>query len=84
VRGGRQPPPPADELAQLIIDLRRLTRVDLEIARASLEYMGTLTPIQEIADRPDLRDKLARSSSQPTTRHLPRYPAPIMRSCSSS
>jgi hypothetical protein len=58
LREGRQPPPPVDELAQLIGDLRRFTPVDPDIARANLAYIGTLTPIQEIADRPDLRDKL--------------------------
>jgi len=29
------------------------------MARAWLEYIGTLTPIQEIANRPDFPDKLA-------------------------
>jgi 2-polyprenyl-6-methoxyphenol hydroxylase-like FAD-dependent oxidoreductase len=58
LREGRQPSPPTDELAQLMRDLRRFTPVDPDIARASLEYIGTLTPIQEIANRSDLRDKL--------------------------
>jgi hypothetical protein len=58
VREGRQPPLPADELARLIIDLRRFTRLDADIARASLEYIGTVTPIQQIAERPELREKL--------------------------
>jgi len=58
VRDGRQPPPPANELAQLMIDLNRFTPLDGDIARANLEYIGTLTPIQEIAVRPDLREKL--------------------------
>jgi hypothetical protein len=39
-------------------DLKRFTPVDPDIARASLECIGTLTPIQEIANRSDLRDKL--------------------------
>jgi 2-polyprenyl-6-methoxyphenol hydroxylase-like FAD-dependent oxidoreductase len=58
VREGRQPHPPADELAQLMVDLSRFTPLDADIARASLEYIGTLTPIQEIAERPELREKL--------------------------
>ena len=57
-REGRQPSPPADELAQLIGDLRSFTPADPDVARAFLEYMGTLTPVQEIADRPELRDKI--------------------------
>jgi 2-polyprenyl-6-methoxyphenol hydroxylase-like FAD-dependent oxidoreductase len=57
-REGRQPHPPADELAQLMVDLSRFTPLDADIARASLEYIGTLTPIQEIAERPELREKL--------------------------
>ena len=68
LREGRQPPPPADELARLIVDLRRFTPVDPDIARANLEYIGTLTPIQEIADRPDLRDKLTAVNQSITTR----------------
>jgi len=59
VREGRQPPPPADELARLIGDVRRCVRADPDMARAWLEYIGTLTPIQEIANRPDFPDKLA-------------------------
>ena len=59
VREGRQPAPPADEPARLMRDLRRFAPADPDIARAMLEYIGTLTPIQEIADRLDLRDKLA-------------------------
>jgi hypothetical protein len=31
---------------------------EADIARASLDYIGTLTPIQEIAERPELREKL--------------------------
>jgi 2-polyprenyl-6-methoxyphenol hydroxylase-like FAD-dependent oxidoreductase len=76
VREGRQPPPPADELAQLIIDLRRFTRVDPDIARASLEYHGTLTPIQEIADRPDLRDKLTAVKQSINDAPPPAIPGP--------
>jgi 2-polyprenyl-6-methoxyphenol hydroxylase-like FAD-dependent oxidoreductase len=75
-RCGRQPPPPANELAQLIIDLRRFTRVDPDIARATLEYIGTLTPIQEIADRPDLRDKLTAVKQSTNDAPPPAIPGP--------
>jgi 2-polyprenyl-6-methoxyphenol hydroxylase-like FAD-dependent oxidoreductase len=59
VRAGRQPPPPADELSRLIGDLRRFVLADPDMARAWLEYVGTLTPIQDIANRPGFADKLA-------------------------
>jgi 2-polyprenyl-6-methoxyphenol hydroxylase-like FAD-dependent oxidoreductase len=76
VREGRQPPPPADELAQLIVDLRRFTRVDPDIARACVEYIGTLTPLQEIADRPDLRDKLTAAKQSTNDAPPPAIPGP--------
>ena len=76
LREGRQPPPPADELAQLMIDLRRFTPVDPDIARANLEYIGTLTPIQEIADRPELRDKLTAANESINDAPPPAIPGP--------
>jgi flavin-dependent dehydrogenase len=58
LRGEPTAPQPSDELAGLVGDLRRFVLSDPEIARAWLEYVGTLTPIQEIINRPDVRDKL--------------------------
>jgi hypothetical protein len=71
LREGRQPPPPADELAQLMLDLRRFTPADPDIARATLEYIGTLTPIQEIAQQSDLRDKLTNIKQSVTPPAIP-------------
>lgn len=76
VREGRPPPPPVDELAELIGDLGRFTPADPDIARANLEYIGTLTPIQEIADRSDLRDKLAAVKQSAKDAPPPAVPGP--------
>lgn len=56
-REGRQAPPPTD-LAKLLRDMRRLLPADPDLARAFFEYLGTLTPIQEIVKRPGILEKL--------------------------
>jgi 2-polyprenyl-6-methoxyphenol hydroxylase-like FAD-dependent oxidoreductase len=58
LREQRTAPSPDDELARLVGDLRRFVLADPDIARAWLEYVGTITPIQVIVNRPDVRDKL--------------------------
>ena len=76
VREGRQPAPPADEPARLMRDLDQFAPADPDIARAMLEYIGTLTPIQEIADRLDLRDKLAAVKQSVNDAPPPAIPGP--------
>ena len=51
--------PPTDDVARFIRELGRFAIADPDIARAMLEYVGTLTPIQTIAGRPEVRKKLA-------------------------
>jgi 2-polyprenyl-6-methoxyphenol hydroxylase-like FAD-dependent oxidoreductase len=76
LREGRRPSPPGDELAQLIRDLLRFTPVDPDIARATLAYFGTLTPIQEIAQQSDLRDKLTNLKQSMRDAPPPAIPGP--------
>jgi 2-polyprenyl-6-methoxyphenol hydroxylase-like FAD-dependent oxidoreductase len=76
LREGRRPSPPEDELAQLIRDLLRFTPVDPDIARATLAYFGTLTPIQEIAQQSDLRDKLTSLKQSMRDAPPPAIPGP--------
>lgn len=59
LREGREVPPPMDDLVRLTKELARFVRADPDIARALLEYVGVLTPLQAIAARPALRDRLA-------------------------
>jgi hypothetical protein len=73
VREGRQPAPPTDPLATLIGDLNQFVLADPDIARAFLSYVGTLTPIQETADRPEILEKLA--VLKETAKDQPRPPA---------
>lgn len=52
LREGREPAPPSDELARGIRSLRMSMAVDADLFRAGLEYVGTLSPVQEILQRP--------------------------------
>ena len=54
LREGRAPPPPADELSRLLASLFATMAFDPDLFRAALEYIGTITPIQEILERPDV------------------------------
>jgi 2-polyprenyl-6-methoxyphenol hydroxylase-like FAD-dependent oxidoreductase len=56
---GRDPRPPSDPVASLIGDLNRFVAADPDIGRAFLSYVGTLTPIQQTADRPEILERLA-------------------------
>lgn len=52
LREGREPPPPADELSKGLASLFTAMITDPDLFRAALEYVGTLTPIQAILQRP--------------------------------
>ena len=58
LREGRQPPPPADELGALIASFFVAMPFDLDLFRAGLEYVATITPIQQIAARSEIAEKL--------------------------
>ena len=48
LREGREPPQPADELSRLASSLLATMTTDPDLFRAGLEYVGTITPIQQI------------------------------------
>jgi 2-polyprenyl-6-methoxyphenol hydroxylase-like FAD-dependent oxidoreductase len=52
LRQGREPPEPADELSRAVMSLLTVMAADVGVFRAALEYLGTITPIQEIVRRP--------------------------------
>jgi hypothetical protein len=52
LREGRQPAPPADPLARAIRRLFMSTMIDADMFRAAMEYVGTITPVQRILERP--------------------------------
>lgn len=58
LRAGRQPTPPADELTKGIGSLFATMGAHPDLFRAALEYVGTVTPVQEILRRPDVVDKI--------------------------
>jgi len=55
LRAGREPTPPTDPLARGVLALVAAMPSDPDIFRAFLEYVATLTPIQEILERPAVR-----------------------------
>jgi 2-polyprenyl-6-methoxyphenol hydroxylase-like FAD-dependent oxidoreductase len=57
-REGRQPPPPSDELSQSIMSLFSVMTADAELFRSVLEYIATITPIQEIVCRPEVIERI--------------------------
>jgi 2-polyprenyl-6-methoxyphenol hydroxylase-like FAD-dependent oxidoreductase len=58
LRQGQEPPPPRDALARGVLSLLRAMGVDRELFRAALEYIGTLTPAQDILRRPEIADRI--------------------------
>ena len=52
LREGREPPEPVDELGRHLASLFATMTADPDLFRAALEYIGTLTPIQQIVRRP--------------------------------
>ena len=52
LREGREPPPPGDELSRMLVSLFGTMVADADLFRAGLEYVATLTPIQQLFQRP--------------------------------
>src|SRR5262245_44564459 len=52
LREGRVPPPASDELSELATSLFATMATDPELFRAALEYVGTITPLQDLFTRP--------------------------------
>jgi 2-polyprenyl-6-methoxyphenol hydroxylase-like FAD-dependent oxidoreductase len=74
---GRDPSPPADELARGIAALFGCMMADPDLFRAGLEYAGTLTPVQEILRRPEVAARIAAvSEAQRSSAPPPDPPAP--------
>jgi 2-polyprenyl-6-methoxyphenol hydroxylase-like FAD-dependent oxidoreductase len=63
VRAGRTPEPIADPLARRVTTLLGATRADADLFRAAMEYVGTVTPIQDILRRPEVADAIDRATS---------------------
>ena len=74
LRAGLTPPPPVDPLARGILQLMSLLAFDADLLRAALEYIGTITPAQEILQRPDVQARM--QSVRDALKDMPRPPVP--------
>ena len=59
IREGREAPPPASELARRIRALFFSIPASPDLFRDLLEYIGTITPVQEILERPEVVQRMA-------------------------
>ena len=58
LRQGKEPEPLADGLARDVESLFLTMIADPDLFRLALEYLGTITPIQEILERPGVREAI--------------------------
>ena len=65
LRAGREPSAPSDELARSLGSLFGSIAADAVLFRAALEYVGTITPIQEILRRPEVMDAMRAAAGSP-------------------
>jgi 2-polyprenyl-6-methoxyphenol hydroxylase-like FAD-dependent oxidoreductase len=61
LREGREPAPPADELTRQCVSLFASMTADTDLFRAGLEYIGTLTHVQRILQRPEIATRVAQA-----------------------
>jgi len=74
LREGREPEPPANELARRIGSLMSSMAASPDLFRDALEYVGTVTPVQEILERPEVIARIA--AAREATKGRPRPPIP--------
>jgi 2-polyprenyl-6-methoxyphenol hydroxylase-like FAD-dependent oxidoreductase len=55
---GREPEPPSDELGRSIAGLISTMGMDEVLFRCFMEYVGCVTPVQEILERPGVKERL--------------------------
>ncbi len=58
IREGRESPPPQGELARRIRALYASVATSPDLFRDLLEYIGTITPVQQILERPEVEQRL--------------------------
>ena len=76
LRDGREPTAPTNELSRRIASLLSLLAADPDLFRAGLEYIGTITPVQEILERPDVVQRMAAAREAMQGRPRPPVPGP--------
>jgi 2-polyprenyl-6-methoxyphenol hydroxylase-like FAD-dependent oxidoreductase len=76
LREGRQPAPPTDPLARNVRTLLLTMAADPDLFRAALEYVATITPVQEILERPEVAQRMAASLQAMQGAPPPALPGP--------
>ncbi|RPI57594.1 MAG: FAD-dependent oxidoreductase [Acidobacteria bacterium] len=74
IREGRVPPPPQTALAASIQSLMMSMADSPDLFRAGLEYLGTITPVQDILKRPGVAEEIQHVLA--TMKDLPPRPVP--------
>jgi 2-polyprenyl-6-methoxyphenol hydroxylase-like FAD-dependent oxidoreductase len=74
LREGREPTPPANELGRRIGSLLSSMAADPDLFRDALEYVGTVTPVQKILERPEVVQRIA--AAREALKGAPRPPIP--------
>ena len=72
---GREPPE-VDEFSRRAAALFTTMTTDPDLFRAALEYIGTLTPLQEILARPEVEQRLATAMETLSPAQLSEIPGP--------
>jgi 2-polyprenyl-6-methoxyphenol hydroxylase-like FAD-dependent oxidoreductase len=76
LREGRQPQPPDDEPTRRVLSFFMLMGADPDLFRAGLEYVGTVTPLQEILARPDVSQRMRAAADAMKHRPPMQLPGP--------
>ena len=76
LREGQPPPQPTDPLAIRIRALLSTMATDADLFRAALEYIGTITPVQQILARPGLEERIREVRDTFTAAPPPSIPGP--------
>ena len=74
IREGREPGAPDNELARRIGSLMSVLGADPDLFRAAMEYIGTITPVQQILQRPEVVQRMA--AARDAMKGAPRGPVP--------
>ncbi len=76
LRNGEPLRPPTTDLAARIRLLLGAMGTDPDLFRAALEYIGTITPVQEILSRPDVQERLVAAAERLRQNRPMPFPGP--------
>ena len=76
LREGRPPELPRDELGRALVSLMSLIGADPDLFRAGLEYIATITPVQDILRRPEVTARMHAAREAAKGAPPMRFPGP--------